>query len=51
VLCAEDAARLLVEIGAAGYCRLEHYFLLYSAFTSPATVPGLFLQTPKDFIG
>lgn len=32
------------EIGGAGYCRLEYYFLLYSAFTSPATSPGLSLS-------
>ena len=37
LLCAEDAACLPVQIGAAGYCRSEYYFLPYSAFTSPAT--------------
>ncbi len=50
LLCAEDAACLPVQIGAAGYCRSEYYFLPYSAFTSPATVPGLFPQTLEDFI-
>ena len=49
MLCAEDAACLLVEIGAADY-RLEYYFLLHSAFSSPATPPGLFFRTLKDFI-
>ena len=44
VLCAEDAACLLVEIGGAGYCRSEYYFLLYSALTSPANQPGLSLS-------
>jgi hypothetical protein len=39
-----------VEIGCAGYRRLEYYFLLYSAFTSPATPPGLFLQTLKRLV-
>ena len=48
LLCAEDAACLPVQIGAAGYCRSEYYFLPYSAFTSPELDSSP--QTLEDFI-